>query len=154
MRSASRSSSSRRRANMATFAPSAASDSAIARPMPADAPQTIAVRPLRPRSMPPGLSSRFLDARRRERLDVHTRARPHPGGDEIPPAARCERIAQRVPCLCPGGANFVSIRALRRDTAEHAHNLADRRRRGLERAALVVGQVELDDLLDAARTEL
>ena len=49
-RSASRSSTSRRRANMATFAPSAASASATASPMPEDAPQTIAVRPSRPRS--------------------------------------------------------------------------------------------------------
>ena len=39
-----------RRANMATFAPSPASASAIARPIPAEAPQTIAVRPLRPKS--------------------------------------------------------------------------------------------------------
>src|SRR5918992_341895 len=35
---------------MVTFAPSSASVSAIARPIPADAPQTIAVRPFRPRS--------------------------------------------------------------------------------------------------------
>jgi hypothetical protein len=40
----------RRRANIATFAPSCTSDSAHARPMPADAPQTIAVRPFSPRS--------------------------------------------------------------------------------------------------------
>src|SRR5256886_7846196 len=51
IRSASRSSSSRRRANIDTLAPSAASDSAIARPIPDEAPQTIAVRPLSSRSM-------------------------------------------------------------------------------------------------------
>ena len=50
-RSAWRASSSRRRANMATFAPSALSASAVARPIPADEPQTIAVRLLRPRSI-------------------------------------------------------------------------------------------------------
>ena len=52
IRSASRSSRSRRRANMATFAPSSASASAIARPMPDEAPQTIAVLPSRPRFKP------------------------------------------------------------------------------------------------------
>ena len=55
--SASRSSSSRRRPNIATFAPSAASCSAIARPIPEEAPQTTAVRPSSPRfnrSPPPG----------------------------------------------------------------------------------------------------
>ena len=41
-----------RRANMATFAPSAASASAVARPMPDEAPQTIAVRPASPSSTP------------------------------------------------------------------------------------------------------
>src|SRR5262249_35147296 len=51
MRSASRSSRSRRRANIATFAPSAASASAIASPMPEEAPQTIAVLPRSPRSI-------------------------------------------------------------------------------------------------------
>ena len=40
-----------RRANMATLAPSAASASLMARPMPDEAPQTIAVRPVRPRSI-------------------------------------------------------------------------------------------------------
>ena len=47
MRSASFSSSCRRRANMATLAPALSSSSAIARPMPEEAPQTIAVLPLR-----------------------------------------------------------------------------------------------------------
>ena len=50
IRSASRSSTSRRRANIVTFAPSAASDSAVARPRPDDAPHTSAVRPFSPRS--------------------------------------------------------------------------------------------------------
>src|SRR5690242_4907993 len=95
-RSASRSSSSRRRANIATFAPSAASASAIARPMPEEAPQTIAVRPLRSRSTG-GLSARG---------------------------------------------------------AEHADDLANGLGGRVERLALVVTQVELDDLLDAARAEL
>ena len=45
-RSASRSSGSGRRANRTTFAPSSASASATPRPIPADAPQTIAVRPV------------------------------------------------------------------------------------------------------------
>ena len=49
-RSASRTSVSRWRANMATFAPSPTSDSAIASPIPCDAPETIAVRPRRPSS--------------------------------------------------------------------------------------------------------
>ena len=35
---------------MATFAPSSVSDSATARPIPEDEPQTIATRPFRPRS--------------------------------------------------------------------------------------------------------
>src|SRR4029453_19119677 len=52
--SASRSSSSWRRANIATFAPSAANARAIASPIPEDAPQTIAVRPFRPRSTASG----------------------------------------------------------------------------------------------------
>src|SRR4051794_4242644 len=43
IRSASRSSTERRRANMTTFAPALSSASAIARPIPDDAPQTIAV---------------------------------------------------------------------------------------------------------------
>src|SRR5436190_14879157 len=51
MRSASRSSTSRRRANIVTFAPSPASASAVASPRPDDAPLTIAVRPLSPRSI-------------------------------------------------------------------------------------------------------
>ena len=38
-------------ANVAMFAPSALRASAVASPIPAEAPQTIAVRPLRPRSM-------------------------------------------------------------------------------------------------------
>ena len=42
----------RLRANIATFAPSSASASAIPSPIPADAPQTIAVRPRSPRSIP------------------------------------------------------------------------------------------------------
>ena len=45
IRAASRSSTSARRANIATLAPSAASASEMARPMPWDAPSTIAVRP-------------------------------------------------------------------------------------------------------------
>src|SRR5665811_690454 len=47
MRSASRSSSVLRRANMATLAPALSSASAIARPIPEEAPQTIAVLPRR-----------------------------------------------------------------------------------------------------------
>ncbi len=54
MRSASRSSSSRRRANMVTFAPSSARASADASPRPEDAPQTIAVLPRRPSSIERG----------------------------------------------------------------------------------------------------
>src|SRR5207249_1107372 len=50
-RSASRSSASRCLANIETFAPSRWSASAIASPIPAEAPQTIAVRPLSPSSM-------------------------------------------------------------------------------------------------------
>src|SRR5439155_1149100 len=50
IRSASRASTSRRRPNMVTFARSAARASAVARPRPDDAPQTIAVRPFSPRS--------------------------------------------------------------------------------------------------------
>ena len=50
IRSASRSSTSRLRANIVTFAPSAASASALARPSPDEAPQTSAVRPFSPRS--------------------------------------------------------------------------------------------------------
>src|SRR6266540_1651501 len=49
--SASRSRRSRRRANIVTLAPSPASDSAVASPRPEEAPETIAVRPLRPRSI-------------------------------------------------------------------------------------------------------
>src|SRR5262245_37653759 len=93
MRSASRSRRSRRRANIATFAPSAASDSAIARPIPEDAPQTIAVRPRRPRSIP----------------SAH---------------------------------------------GEDADDVADRGRRLLEPRSLLLGEVDLDDLLDAARADL
>ena len=54
MRSASRSRTSRRRANIATFAPSAASASAEASPRPDEAPQTIAVLPRRPSSIEAG----------------------------------------------------------------------------------------------------
>jgi len=54
IRFASRSSSSRRRANIVTFAPSSARASAEARPRPDEAPQTIAVLPLRPSSIEAG----------------------------------------------------------------------------------------------------
>src|SRR5262249_26160982 len=154
IRSASRSSTSRRRANSETFAPSAASASAIASPMPADAPQTIAVRPLRPRSTPFDLASHLPGrAAARSALTVHARAHPHPGGDESPPAARFEGSSPTVPCLSPGCADFGPTRALC-GGREDADNLAHRRRRGLERSVFVLAQVELDDLLDPTRAQL
>ena len=87
-RSASRSSSSRRRANMATLAPSSASASAVPRPIPDDAPQTIAVRPFSPRST---ASSRVLPT-----LGWGTSLHP-------PPAA--ERTPVRVSRVCRLRAN-------------------------------------------------
>src|SRR5579862_1052099 len=92
-RSASRSITSRRRPRSVTFAPSAASDSALARPSPDDAPVTMAVRPLRPRFKRP----------------------------------------------------------LRRQDAD---DLTDGLGARPQRGALVIGEVELDDLLDALRAEL
>src|SRR4051794_1632300 len=69
MRFASRSSSSRRRATIVTFAPSSARASADASPRPDDAPHTIAVLPRRPRSIArtvagvrhPGLRAQHAD---------------------------------------------------------------------------------------------
>src|SRR2546421_3098908 len=93
IRSASRSSTSRRRPTSVTLAPSAARASALARPSPDDAPKTSAVRPLSPRSK-------------------------------------------------------NSLRG--QDADDLAHGVG----RSLQRRTLVVGEVELDDLLDTAGAEL
>src|ERR671918_1385694 len=70
-RPASRSSTSRRRANITTFAPSSASASATPSPIPADAPQTIAVRPSRWRSTSFPLQDAHDLADRRGRRPYH-----------------------------------------------------------------------------------
>ena len=74
IRSASRSSCSRRRANIVTFAPSSASASAAARPSPDEAPQTIAVLPRRPRSIGGTVAGRTGGRRRRTRSRPRTRS--------------------------------------------------------------------------------
>src|SRR5688572_29185790 len=61
IRSASCRRTSRRRANIVTLAPSSASASAIARPMPDEAPQTIAVLARRPRSIAEALCGEDAD---------------------------------------------------------------------------------------------
>src|SRR5205823_11801441 len=125
----------------------AASASAIARPIPDEAPQTIAVRPASPSSM---LGSAFQPPL------PGTRARPHPGGEEeVPPAARAERTHDSVPCLCRLRAGFGPVRPRPlRGRAEHADDLPHCRGRRLEGAPLVLAQLQLDDPLDSARPEL
>ena len=95
--SASRSSRSRLRANMATFAPSPARDSAIASPIPEEAPQTIAVRPFSPRSMPPPL--------------ICTRASPPGWGWKAtrhPPSAYGPKVARVCAAVVPIACRFVN----------------------------------------------
>src|SRR5947208_6778938 len=124
-RSASRSSTSRRRANMVTFAPSPASASAVASPSPAEAPQTIAVRPLSPRSTA---------------LRHRSRCRHQDAGTS---ALR--------PSELTGRCAWILHNPLRREDADDlAHGVG-----GLvQHRLLLLGELELDDLLDSSRAEL